>query len=808
MTVSATNFLSITRASGHKTPSSLKQAHCPQQQQAEQLVSASYKAETPEMQEVQNLPFESAKLKAEHFHWSERCSSGIQRMLTRRQHRHDAAMQAYLATRNNADAELQTAVAQHATECEKQLADRTAAIDTCLSKVSEGNVMHMEEAAVHEVWSTVMQQVPLRSEAITKLGQATEAAEQHRKCVIDVALLQATQAMNDIAHLSPGEVERLIEQQALDLNLSMLDNRKVYANLTCQLKVAEVKSEEAWHARYEAALASWRTLRTQHAVHLFGERLAGDWAEPQPCLVIYQQLSQQQESAYQETTSHLAKASELAPPSTSAAAAQQWVAAADTIMQQSASFRADHMDRLKQCEEEVEEAVQTAFAQLKQQARDALEYGGYPEAELQKLLEEQCSDSMQQRRERAQELLAATQAVLDKQAAAWNAACAAVGQLLTHLSEAHDRHKEGHAALQSGIKKALNTTHQEFSSENVSKETAFQAAITAVNQASSEQELDERVSSALSSLDLIEGGYRAYHATVLSLLRQYPGSIVSANTQYRQQLCSHLCVAPPSSLSQPPASTTGADATAVQGANSTAVQPAAADAGIIAEGASEQPQQGARIAVAGVEFVAQRDMYLQCVAEPVGAAVASAEQTASDAARAVAKGKADAAAAVVKAAADAAAAAEAATSAAAVEAKPGKGGKDAKGGKPAAAAKPKDASSAADKGGKAGKGGKADKAAAAAADATAELPQPEFEFSFEGVKAPRKRSGAMLCCEDAVPESVIRHVLQILQRQFLEDMVMFCEEAESGCHSWAGEEEVAATEQLEARLRSHRYRQQ
>ena len=90
----------------------------------------------------------------------------------------------------------------------------------------------------------------------------------------------------------------------------------------------------------------------------------------------------------------------------------------------------------------------------------ALEYGGYPEAELQKLLEEQCSASMQQRRERAQELLAATQAVLDKQAAAWSAACAAVGQLVTHLSQAHDRHKEGHAALQSGIKNALDMTHQ------------------------------------------------------------------------------------------------------------------------------------------------------------------------------------------------------------------------------------------------------------------------------------------------------------------------------------------------------------
>ena len=52
-----------------------------------------------------------------------------------------------------------------------------------------------------------------------------QAAEQHRKELIDSALLQATHAMGDIAHLSPGEVERLIEQQALDLNLSMLDNR-------------------------------------------------------------------------------------------------------------------------------------------------------------------------------------------------------------------------------------------------------------------------------------------------------------------------------------------------------------------------------------------------------------------------------------------------------------------------------------------------------------------------------------------------------------------------------------------------------
>ena len=42
---------------------------------------------------------------------------------------------------------------------------------------------------------------------------------------------------------------------------------------------------------------------------------------------------------------------------------------------------------------------------------------------------------------------------------------------------------------------------QEFQSGNMSQETAFQDAVTAVQQAASEQELDERVSAALGGLD-------------------------------------------------------------------------------------------------------------------------------------------------------------------------------------------------------------------------------------------------------------------------------------------------------------------
>ena len=69
--------------------------------------------------------------------------------------------------------------------------------------------------------------------------------------------------------------------------------------------IAEVKAEEAWHARFEAGLASWRTLRTHHAVRLFNERLAGELAEPEPCLATFKQLTHDQALAYQVHTGPL-----------------------------------------------------------------------------------------------------------------------------------------------------------------------------------------------------------------------------------------------------------------------------------------------------------------------------------------------------------------------------------------------------------------------------------------------------------------------------------------------------------------------
>ena len=87
---------SLPACSALLTVVSLQQAISPCKDRLKEQLSGNA---DPEMQEVQNLPFESATLKAEHYHWSEKCSSGIQQMLATRQQRHDASLQAYLTIR-------------------------------------------------------------------------------------------------------------------------------------------------------------------------------------------------------------------------------------------------------------------------------------------------------------------------------------------------------------------------------------------------------------------------------------------------------------------------------------------------------------------------------------------------------------------------------------------------------------------------------------------------------------------------------------------------------------------------------------
>jgi hypothetical protein len=59
--------------------------------------------------------------------------------------------------------------------------------------------------------------------------------------VVRGLLLDLVRNLCDVAHASEGEIERLMEQEALQANQSLLANRCAYSQLVSKLQIAEVR---------------------------------------------------------------------------------------------------------------------------------------------------------------------------------------------------------------------------------------------------------------------------------------------------------------------------------------------------------------------------------------------------------------------------------------------------------------------------------------------------------------------------------------------------------------------------------------
>ena len=208
--------------------------------------------------------------------------------------------------------------------------------------------------------------------------------------------------------------------------------------------------------------------------------------------------------------------------------------------------------------------------------------------------------------------------------------------------------------------------------------------------------LDQWVAEALGKLKEIEGGYRAYHAAVTALVRQYPGLVQQNNKLYEQLMCGLLHVEPGGALA-------GLSSSLNEQLRAPPAAGSSNSEAVLLQGQQQQPGAKRVIAVPGARGFRVQQELLQALltatpkpwmpepepeavlpaAEPqgvasatgaaaTGAAAAGAVKGAAAAAAAATTGKPSAAGGKLSAAAAAAAAAEAEAAAAAAAEKAAK----------------------------------------------------------------------------------------------------------------------------------------
>jgi hypothetical protein len=86
----------------------------------------------------------------------------------------------------------------------------------------------------------------------------------------------------------------------------MLTCRCAYADLLKRLGVAEIEAERSRRAHWESSLVSWRTLRSEHAVQLFQQRIrSSEFADPPERLKLFESMRSWQQDTMQKARQHV-----------------------------------------------------------------------------------------------------------------------------------------------------------------------------------------------------------------------------------------------------------------------------------------------------------------------------------------------------------------------------------------------------------------------------------------------------------------------------------------------------------------------
>ncbi|KAG1660824.1 hypothetical protein FOA52_010249 [Chlamydomonas sp. UWO 241] len=770
---------------------------------------------SPPPAEVHSLLNNTRKAKAD--------MSGVKSMLEVKMDCHQAVSDEFFHTRDDSKAQLEAGVSTLAGELREALAASDSACNDEMSALAEDCVMNLTEADVYNVWDAVAQQIPQRAAWIEELAQGLEEAEEMRREIVEAALVTMVAGMNGVAHLSEGEVERILERESLALNLAILNNRRAYAELVKRLQLSEVEAERAHRQEWERGLSRWRILRTHHAMKVFNERiLSSEYTEPAARLHAFDALRDRQRVAFASVVQHVQQASGLTPPHMSFARVSEWRAGGEKLHGRWLSEVAGWMGELQRQEDGIEGTVQGQLGQL---VEEVLAYRGYEEEELRALVAKDCGSVVAQRRADAVAMVSAARKFLEWQADDWSHFVESLGAWLARVCGLHEDYKTKTGANDASVRTTLKSHRDLYNEEDSAREAALEAAVAAVSAGHSEKALDGLVSNALQRLDDIDAGYRAFHTHMTTIVKDFPRTVMHSASAYHIQLCRLLQVQPQVEPPPPSPEELAAQAEAEQAAAVAAAEAAAAAesetaaaaaaAAAAAKGgkkaaapppppapevAEPAPEEGEEAEEAKPPFVHELALpsglvflsYTELLSVLINEGAAALGEKLLEAAKREAAAAAIAAAEEAKAAAAAAAAqAEAEAAQAAAAAPPTKGAK--------AAAAPAAAAAAAAAAATPAEGVESveDIGAAAAAAVVGPVPPP---------KPPASSYGAVCCIKVELPRGQLNMALETLQVGMLKDMCEFSNRVTSAAFDWAQGRETGLTEELDARLRSHRPR--
>eukprot|EP00618_Florenciella_parvula_P017113 CAMPEP_0119479594 /NCGR_PEP_ID=MMETSP1344-20130328/8788_1 /TAXON_ID=236787 /ORGANISM="Florenciella parvula, Strain CCMP2471" /LENGTH=1700 /DNA_ID=CAMNT_0007513837 /DNA_START=186 /DNA_END=5285 /DNA_ORIENTATION=+ len=168
---------------------------------------------------------------------------------------------------------------------------------------------------VLDSWDEIHAVCEKRFADIRGFAAELEGIERDRARVVATELRQLVERLMGVAYMPGTEIERLVEEQAFELNTVIVLNRKSHAELLALMEKQHVlvcmDARVSWEARQKA----WRKLRHDHAIDMFQEELGSKaYTNPPARIELFRKAEEAQQARQAERTAHMAKLGDMTLP--------------------------------------------------------------------------------------------------------------------------------------------------------------------------------------------------------------------------------------------------------------------------------------------------------------------------------------------------------------------------------------------------------------------------------------------------------------------------------------------------------------
>ncbi|XP_053509895.1 coiled-coil domain-containing protein 180 isoform X1 [Ictalurus furcatus] len=382
-----------------------------------------------------------------------------------------------------------------------------------------GDLEALSYQDLHKIWNSVSHEFAMRRNCIQELDELLVKYEIERAAMITAVLRKYTMTLEKISYVMPGDVHRLINNEAMMMNQALLANRRALAKLQLNLMEKDLQKEVLYHMRWETKLQDWKKMKVVTAVSQFKDFMnSPEIQNPKNVQDTLSTMRTKQKVYSEQRLKILEQVRNMTPPNCSKSSTAEWYSSLSSVNEQIDRM---HTETLTKLHEYYENTWQDCSLEV-ERFKNELSTCGLTSDEIQEIVNcemvpliGKCQTQAEERlaaMEKAREGLAKTAAFLSK----------SLFEFARGAANVWEMHSAGLQRKEQQLQNYLEEVRKNYEEKNQKKEARLDVMMDKLRQESTEEALKAALEQILKFLEEIKEGYVNFYKEGVDTVERYP----------------------------------------------------------------------------------------------------------------------------------------------------------------------------------------------------------------------------------------------------------------------------------------------